>query len=643
MASYIEGKRFFTIKINDEEVTSASNFVREVILQEGQGLSGPVAKLTLVDKHQILTGPLALTDGSALTIEIGKSVDEFEEFKLSVFKIDHQDEAGSDVLTVWCIAHMPTYLQGACREYYEDNSSEALSKIASASGIDYDGPDSPTSDKMVWNNCGTTRAQHAEEIASKAYSDESASWKLLVGFDGMKFKDTFSLFDEEPAYIFSFNYTPKDAQLDIEMITESAPESASGVMNSLTNYGHTHVQSTLTKGDDIKLESVSPAVLGEGLALNVDIKNSMDATNFTTGEFWDVGIDPLPGSNMHENYYKAAYQNMRHNALFTETVKCLSPGYIGAKLFSVVDYYHGDESGPDGNSLNTRYSGKYLVFFRTLILRGAHFAEVYDLYRSYITKSGNTPVEGGTADNPNNIVKETNADDIQSPSSSVPGVNTSSKSVSKDTLLSRVGNVKSQVNSKIAKGIKGTQSAFDKVVAKMQSRVDDLEIGFKQQGEQFNFPSLSDKYGTQFDKMDALMSEFQSAVKTLDACSALSDLEKLSLDATIENKSKLLGSLYNKLNSIDEAIDNNTRDVNNLIASGDIPASYLNSPEVKVKCAQRQAGQLQEALNDALPDQCLDRHAFDQLNAPGLNLKAKMDKIVNQIKSILCAIDLKDS
>jgi hypothetical protein len=641
MSVNTEGLGIFELSINDMPITSGLNLFREGTIQSGVGLSIPIAKFIFVDHHGTLVGDQALNDGTKISVVMGRDTENSVSYDFLVYSINSYEEGGANVQEVYCLLDKPPLTTGASKSVHSGTSSQVLSEISSESNMLFDGPS--TEDNMTWINCGGTRLQFMDKVCLRSYRSDNSCMSHVVDFDTVILKDLFEIFSGVPSHNlhYSINSNAADTGIKVEL-DESKPCSRTGFYNQATNYGHRHWQHSLT-GDVMEFSTINPKVLGAGLPINSQIKGNLEFASLTVGSNFDTGGGSLPGANVHTNYHKAKYQNLRYLSLFSEGVRVLTREFVNIPLFSLVSYLHG--SIRDSSTVpNRKYSGNYIVGSKTLVLRGKHYAETYEMYRPFITETGNTPTVGSEKKSDSYIKRESNKDAIENSADALreeTNVSPSGNKIVPDphTDPSKL-NVESQINTSLGGSSTEGISLFSETESILHENTKEAEIKLGKLGDTPDLDFLSEKYGTDYDKIDALMSEFQSALKRLDLCKALSSLENLSVSFTMDINNGIIGILEERERIINRALDKNVKSINDLIAKGGIPDSFLSPPTVSSKCNEKTASDINNILKGILPNKCLDKRDISKLNSSNLKLSQKLRKLQSQLQDLLCAFGI---
>lgn len=665
----VEGLAYFEVAVNGDTLDGARNLFEEVLIQSGVGLPAPVARITFGDIDGRLSGPFALVDGAIIKLKFGPNDEEYKEIEFLVFSNDEYVQAGATKFQAFCILNKPNYLFESSFDKKKGKSVDAIKDIFGKAGIEYE-TDLSTDDSQMWNNCGETKRDFIKHVTTHSFVDDKSCILTVVDFDKAYTKDLFKIFDEEPLANFVFQVDAGDGEAII--LNECRTSSRSGFLNATTNYGQYHQQHSLA-GDVISFDKIDP-VLADGAALpiNTDIKGSLTNASHSIGNFFDSGSGDLPGANLHENYFKAKYQNLRYYSLFSEGLEVLSPVFLDPPLLSVYDIQHGEirDSGP---TLDEIHSGKYILVNKMLVLRGTKYGERYEFMRYFLTEEGNTPVVAGAPESaptssdsaqaqaqgeqvsaPTTIVPE-GVEPPETPAVTTPEVPTTEtgnkipektdsvvdkKDKMQDQVNDNVKSNKDSVNKELADATGKAQSNFDKTAEDFDKKLDDLESDFKEEAEALGFDEeFQDKYGKKYDKLDAAMGEFQSALYKFDMCRMLNNLEALAIKAILPIAPSIVDMLNGRLDKINDTLNGMYDDIDKLIENGDIDSESLNTDKHGLDCSGEKAKLLDEAaVSDKVKPACLDDRDNERLNRSIIKLLKKEKDINEMLKDLLCSM-----
>lgn len=652
MAIELKNGVFLEIKVNEQEIPPSSNVFKSLTMYSGIGYEIPVAVLELNDVHAIFnTGDYALVDGTKVDIVLSQGVDrtgDSMEIKTRVLGKVKSETINTGLLRrATLVPDIPEYILEAQREFYDGTSATAITDILKKYSIEVKQPEGGLnlSDFMCWRNIGKSQIQFIKEILEHSYSGKSTCMKGCLDWNSTYFlNDLFQELKREPE-VGMFNVSNVSGKENRIALRESSIDTTSGFFNKLTNYGHTHVQHSLS-GDLLKFEKSEPEVFGDGLPLNEDLKNSIDLTSLTSGYYFDSGTAPLSASNMHEHYYKAQYLNMRHLSLFTETVRGICDNFNNLDLLQVCDYEHVNPEANQGEpSLNESFSGKYIIGNKIIAIRSNHYSEIYTLYRSYVTDSGSTPLsesKNTSSVSPKQTNKVDTAVDPTDPHNETTLENTVNPKVKTDTaneseqiqLAKELGEYEEPAESQA-----NPTDSFNKFVENQKKKIDKLLNDFEEEGRAFADQRIVDKYGEAKDYLTAVGREFQSAIQKMEElCNELIPSELAALDLFGPNLGDILGMVANRINRIDQLSKEFQADVNELASKGNIPDQYLNNPRVQSTCRQLNE-RIQDRMSDVAmpPTNCLDRLALAKLFMPQNDLARRLQQLESLVNDLLCA------
>lgn len=657
---------FVEVEINDQPASFAKNFLKEFVAHSGFGFSTPGATLKLLDMDGTFSrGDQNLVDGVKVNVKMSRNPDLNEpiEFDMRVMgKVKTEPAGASGMLkTATLVPNLPEYLIEAQREFYDGTSTSAIESILGNYDIEVDvGEGVQTTDSMTWRNIGKTHARFILDILAHAYNGESTCVHGSLDWGTYYIRDLFKVLEREPEIVL-FNAEPVTQKGQNVRIIEATPDSVNGLLNALTNYGHTHVQHSIS-GQDFVFDEANPQIFGKGLPLNSDVKNSIELTSLTNGSWFDSGTD-LAASNMHEFYYEAEYLNKRHLSLFSESVRVMADTFHNIPLYECIQLDYGQAAG-DGLALNEAFSGKYLIGNKTFIIRDSHYAEVYELARSFIEQPGTTPLVASsndstvtpkqtpaaqTAVNPADPQRRQQAAETPNPNiqSTVERPESEEKALARELgeldpdqdplrAVDGVENPEDKLENK---------NALDRFVDDMNQQVDDLLQKWEDEGQEFADSAIVQKYGEGRDYLLAVGKEFQSALKKLDdLCSELIDSEKAAINIVGPDIGSMIGKVAQRVSEADNLQRQLTNDLNNLAAQGAIPASFLDNPRLRTNCNRIQdlIGTVNQEINEAqangdLPTKCLDRFALDRIFGPQNDLARRLRQLESLVDDLLCA------
>lgn len=597
-AGGVQNQGYFGILIDGKTPPPTPNLVRSVQVFENT-FAVPAALLVLADRTNILRSTHAIVDGTKITLTMGPSSDAASTFTFSVFAAREYDEGGVHMMSVLCALDAPTFLFDSRSFAIKGTSLDALRQVCSIGGLTLDAGDLQPKDIMSWTAAAVSPKKFAFDIMQHMWISEEALPKIFITADKrMVVRDLNALFDKDPVAYFNFNH-PDTGLSPTYRAHEFRPKSLSGIFNGMSNYGEKLLWAD-AKGKTNELSTVT--VKGrDPLNINSDTRGDITATRKAYAR-------PTNDINIHDKYMQAYYSNKRQSMTYTETARVLVLGGVpGVDIFDVVQVDAGLISGSNDVKTDEKVSGKWVVIGRTRVYSSMMYSEALLLARNFTPVEGTSNIGGGS-----NIIQ---------------------------TPLATVANVLRpyQINSSIKQALDGA-NPLDWVAQQHNYQLDVQLDQFQTDSEMFKFPELAAKYGEGADYLNSLMQEFNMAKYLTGICNALNSLEKLSVNFAINYKGSILGSMADRLDSMENMLGGFTKDVNGLISNGDIPAEYMDGPQINQRCVSNKIDDMSRMLDDALPDKCLDAFSISKLLGPSTNLSQLIRQQEENLRNFLCAL-----
>lgn len=386
----IDGQVFCTLDIDGSPMPPSANMIETVIVMEGFGMPLPVLKMSLYDDNETLSKDLNLKNGTLIKIRLGKSSSESPESAFRVFGWGRPRNSTGKVLHIVALFDCPLFGAGAYSESYEGTSKDVMAKIASACGLKFEGPSANTDDSQVWLNFNTTRLSFTEDIAMRGFVNESSCMVRCVSTDGtLHYKNLMEVIKQEPKHSISHNSNGKGKSGKPIDVRGAKDTSVSGVFTHFMNYGFT------LHGHDFDEEqhafaSLDVDVQGVDVPINKEVKGQLENGSRVSYFGLDYRHGPNDGYNLHENYERAYYQNVRLLGLFSERVTAIADEATDTTLFEPVDFTQGAGGKGQQSPATNDVSGKYILGGRTKVIKGGtKYSELFYLYRPFITEAGN--------------------------------------------------------------------------------------------------------------------------------------------------------------------------------------------------------------------------------------------------------------
>lgn len=253
----------------------------------------------------------------------------------------------------------PKYWAGSDNQGITGTSASALKQIADICGLETYSRNAQTSDSMTWMQGNRPYSDFARKIARHGYVSDTSHMMLAVDSLGyLRYLDTNDL----KAPVVEVSYTPPEGSGQL-MITDFSPVAKSGMNNVIGGYAyHAHSQqadaaSEITPIEDkvvYKSDSKYPL-------LDTDVRSKIDRG--------PVSYSPINFGNVHNNFERARYQNLRFNLLKSLSGQFLFPFQTPLEPGNQMVY----SQTPGMKS--TSYNGQYTITEKIIFVQGKVYNE----------------------------------------------------------------------------------------------------------------------------------------------------------------------------------------------------------------------------------------------------------------------------
>lgn len=436
----VQNIAYCTLDIEGSRIPPTMNFVDQIFIQDGFGVSIPVLQMYLNDQRGTLSADMNLQDGTLVTIKIAKTREQPKTRKFRVFSFKKQTTAAGPQLIVTCLLDVPKWIAGVYTESFRGTSASAIQQMASRAGLKFSGPKS-VDDVMTWLNVNKTRSAFSEDVAMRGYGNGQTCMYRLLTMDGeVRYKDLFDIIKEDPKWSLLQNAPEGAAKATPIVVRETQDASSAGFTTHMMNYGQMQYEHSLNNSGQQSTTSLDAPLLGAALPINGDVKGQVTErgarVNYTG---FDTGTEPAPASNLHRYYEKSLYQNMRYLGLFSERINILTDEFTEANTLDCTEYKHQDQDNQEFKPSET-LSGKWLLGGKTLWIKTGHkYSEIFYLYRPAINETGASNPTGSSKSNskqnakanegPINLVEEAAETEVAAPITPVAAPAAAQKSV----------------------------------------------------------------------------------------------------------------------------------------------------------------------------------------------------------------------
>lgn len=257
-----------------------------------------------------------------------------------------------------CYWDAPRYWAGSSKVGFTGTSSNVLAALADTTGLKVYEKNAKTSDSMTWMQANRSFSQFARDIARHGYVNDKSHMMLAVDSLGnLRYVDLNAL-TVKPVNV---ALTPPPDGVDQLLITDFRPITKSGLNNIIGGYQTERMiqkidpaAATTAKQIDLKSDAQFPLV-------NTKVRSTI--------ERGPISYTPISFGNVHDNYERALYQNIRFNLLKNLTGEFLFPFQTPFEPGSQIVF----SQVPDRKS--TEYNGVYTVTEKIIFIQGTSYNE----------------------------------------------------------------------------------------------------------------------------------------------------------------------------------------------------------------------------------------------------------------------------
>lgn len=368
MAFYINETLYFDFYLNGYQLPVTVGNINSFVIVYNVYDQLPAIRLDIIDNKGLFQDG-SLTDGSILSVMIGKNPDEAAknvmEFQL-VGVPDEKKETTRTTYLLYGVLHKPRLWKCVEPLAIKGTSNQALQTLASKNKLSFDG--TITQDEMVWLNGLGTYCDFIDYIVDHGYSTTGSCMNsVITPSSKLIYKD---INDLQPKYGLTNISSNQNKQYSLETFPYSEVQFVNkagvsnfyyGYQNGVTRYS---IDGSIQQFNDITVTKQ------DSVMLNVN-KNIYNETGIVRNELltFDIG-------NTHPFWTKAYYQNKRFRSLnsikATVYVKQRTP-------IEVLDKIKLDFMNPNANEVKQSQASYWIVESKTLAISKQHYIEKFVL------------------------------------------------------------------------------------------------------------------------------------------------------------------------------------------------------------------------------------------------------------------------
>jgi hypothetical protein len=316
----------------------------------------PTCHFKVTDSTKALD-KIFLQDGIPLqiTIKAYDSTTQAYNFRLFHKKKDFNGAAFTYEIDGYWAA--PVYWAGTSEAGIQGTSGEVLQQIANASGLKYSGV--TTNDSQLWMQRNRVYGDFAKIVSQHGYISDNSYTVAGVDLTGTLL------------YVDANNLPAPTIQLiayqlvqGMLTVTDYKATTKSGLNNILTGYNNVRYTQSQT-GSVLSNPNATVNFTPDTTAplLNTTVRTQAARGYQTYG--------PIDVGNVHSNYERAAYQNMRFANLYSMDVEFLILNPTPLTLFNKFTFALEVEN----QKQDPAYSGTYITAAKAIYVQGTNYAE----------------------------------------------------------------------------------------------------------------------------------------------------------------------------------------------------------------------------------------------------------------------------
>lgn len=306
---------------------------------------------------------IGLLDGTPIRVVVKANGKQAKTYLFRLFNRKREFNGSAYVWSIYGYWDAPLFWTASSLAALEGTSNAVLSQIAKKTGLKYDG--TATNDSQIWVPRNRSYSTWAKDIVDHAWASDQSCMIMGVDLDGtLRLKDVNNL-PQATQKIVGYTYAE-----DAMTASDIRVAASSGLNNALSGYQNMRVAQSTTADDthltikDLKFTADVKAPL-----YNEDLKGQLGRGA--------VRFAPIDCGNVHQNYEKAQYQNLRYRNLFSLGLDALVTDTVDVQLGERINLsLQIEETNQD-----TPNSGVYTVTGRALYVQGANYAELVGMAR----------------------------------------------------------------------------------------------------------------------------------------------------------------------------------------------------------------------------------------------------------------------
>jgi hypothetical protein len=300
---------WINLTIDGKEYPLEQGGFSNALITSSQDAFVPGLEINLYDSRQFFVRSVTLADGTPIVLQLGPDQNSFKTFAFRVFKFKQVNSQGTPMYQIKAYLDRPMWFHGSRVLPIRGLSSDVISQLASESNLTVELLDK-TADQMIWYPKNERRCVFANRVCSMGYLNASSFMRLAVTAEGKIRYVNIDKYDPKSQYQMYVNGDPATGSMQY---VDSRNLNKSGFNNIIGGYKHWIVEQNVLvpKAFDIT-KTVQAKYMTEKLNQAKQVKQMLDRSR--------LDFKPINCGNVHENYWKAEYQNARIAKTYSQGV-----------------------------------------------------------------------------------------------------------------------------------------------------------------------------------------------------------------------------------------------------------------------------------------------------------------------------------
>lgn len=346
-----------SVYIDDKEYPlDALNILNYLVIGTMFKVDVPTMSMQITDVRHVLD-KIGLKDGTPIRVVVKPYGKDSRTYRFRKFNHSRVLGGSSYIWTIHGYWDAPLFWAGSSVRSIQGSTNSVLAEVARTCGLEYDG--TTTNDSQLWLPRNRVYRTWAKDIVDHAWVNNTSCMIMGIDLDGiLRFKNANALPQPEKKIVAYQLAADAVTAVDVQV------SASSGFNNALTGYQNMRVaQSTTADQTTEAIKDLSFTPDSKAPLYNEKLKTSLGRGA--------VRFSPIDAGNVHLNYERAAYQNLRYKNLFSLGLDVMLVEASDFKLGERVTLsIQNEDTGQDNAN-----AGVYTVSGHSLYIQGANYAE----------------------------------------------------------------------------------------------------------------------------------------------------------------------------------------------------------------------------------------------------------------------------